>query len=56
MKLIQIQMGDNVAVALAPVEAGEQVSVGGRTLTAAESIPQGRRSPSPRAISWRLCR
>ena len=41
MKLIQIQMGDNVAVALAPVEAGEQVSVGGRTLTAAESIPQG---------------
>ena len=41
MKLIQIQMGDNVAVALSPVEAGEQVSVGGRTLTAAESIPQG---------------
>lgn len=41
MKLIQIQMGDNVAVALAPVEAGEQVSVGGWTLTAAESIPQG---------------
>lgn len=41
MKLIQIQMGDNVAVALSPVEAGEQVSVGGWTLTAAESIPQG---------------
>ena len=41
MKLIQIHTGDNVAVALAPVEAGEQVSVGGRTLTAAESIPQG---------------
>ena len=41
MKLIQIQMGDNVAVALSPVEAGEQVSVGVWTLTAAESIPQG---------------
>lgn len=41
MKLIRIHKGDNVAVALAPVEAGEQVSVGGRTLTAAELIPQG---------------
>ena len=30
-----------MAVALAPVEAGEQVSAGGRTLTAAEPIPQG---------------
>ena len=41
MKLIRIHTGDNVAVALAPVEAGEQVSAGGRTLTAAEPIPQG---------------
>lgn len=41
MKLIRIHTGDNVAVALSPVEAGEQVSVGGWTLTAAESIPQG---------------
>ena len=41
MKLIQIHTGDNVAVALSPVEAGEQVSAGGRTLTAAEPIPQG---------------
>lgn len=41
MKLIQIHTGDNVAVALSTVEAGEQVSVGGWTLTAAESIPQG---------------
>ena len=41
MKLIRIHKGDNVAVALAPVEAGEQVSAGGRTLTAAEPIPQG---------------
>lgn len=41
MKLIRIHTGDNVAVALSPVEAGEQVSAGGRTLTAAEHVPQG---------------
>ncbi len=41
MKLIRIHTGDNVAVALVPVAAGERVSVGERTLTAAEPIPQG---------------
>ncbi|MCI2048515.1 MAG: altronate dehydratase family protein [Lachnospiraceae bacterium] len=41
MKLIRIEPSDNVAVALAPVQAGETLDVGGISITAAESVPQG---------------
>ncbi len=41
MKLIQIHPQDNVAVALCPISAGEVLSVGGITITAAQDIAQG---------------
>lgn len=41
MKLIQIHSSDNVAVALEPVAKGECATLGGRAITAAETIPQG---------------
>lgn len=40
-QIIQIDPRDNVAVALCPIAAGESVSAGGHTVTAAEAIPQG---------------
>ncbi|HEY0445235.1 MAG TPA: altronate dehydratase family protein [Allosphingosinicella sp.] len=39
--VIQLHPSDDVAVALRPIEAGEAFEVAGRTLTAAEPIPQG---------------
>ena len=41
MKLLRIHTSDNVAVALAPIAAGETLRAGERTVTAAEPIPQG---------------
>lgn len=41
MKVIRIHPRDNVAVALAPLAAGEPVQAGELTLAAAEAIPQG---------------
>lgn len=40
-KMLHINPKDNVAVALAPVEAGETFSFGGVPVTALEDIPQG---------------
>ncbi|MBQ9065674.1 MAG: altronate dehydratase [Blautia sp.] len=39
--VIRIHENDNVAVALSPVAAGEQITAGGITVTALEDIPQG---------------
>ena len=41
MKVIQIHPGDNVAVALEAIPAGESLTVGGKTVTAAEDIQRG---------------
>ena len=41
MKLIQIHPSDNVAIALAPIAAGETVALADREITAVEDIPQG---------------
>ena len=40
-KIIRIHEKDNVAVALSPITAGEEISVGGVTVKAREDIPQG---------------
>ena len=40
-KIIRIHEKDNVAVALSPITAGEEISVGGVTVRAREDIPQG---------------
>ncbi len=39
--VLQLHPADDVAVALRPIAAGEQVEVAGRVLTAAEPIPHG---------------
>lgn len=41
MKTIKIHPNDNVAVALQPLAAGEEIRVGEQTLTTLEAIPQG---------------
>lgn len=41
MKVIRISERDNVAVALHPIAKGEEVVIGGFTVTAQEEIPQG---------------
>ena len=60
MKLLRIHTSDNVAVALAPIAAGETLRAGERTVTAAEPIPQGHKlaltalKPGDRP-GYRLC-
>ena len=41
MKMIQIHPGDNVAVALSPIEQGEMLEISGFSYPAAQDIPQG---------------
>lgn len=39
--MIRINQGDNVAVALRPIDKGETLDIGGTVVTAVEEIPQG---------------
>lgn len=40
-KIVQINPEDNVVVAIAPIQQGDEIAVNGEIITAAEDIPQG---------------